>query len=405
MLTKILVVDDSKLQCTYTANVCQTLAPGAHIERCFNGAEALDHLRQHTMDLVVLDLEMPVMDGVLLARHIGDEKLASAIIICSSKDPMLIATVGSMCEANGQWVLGTLQKPIQQNLLQQCLEKFELGQPEDTDAYSAETIASHFSHEELVYAIENDQIQLYFQPKLTTQGIMIKGVEALARWQHSRSGFIPPFEFITYAEQHQLIDQLTFSIVQKALNHFNVFDQRGLKLTISINLSPQSLSSVSFGEQLVQLVLDAKVDPKRVIFEVTENMLMGDIATSLQTLARLRLNGFGVAIDDYGTGFANAELLARLPATELKIDRSLVDGATGKWQQRQVLESTIGLAQNLKLTTVAEGVEQLEDLELLQSLGVELVQGFLFAKPMEANALWKWTTADLRIIRDTLTKK
>jgi EAL domain-containing protein (putative c-di-GMP-specific phosphodiesterase class I) len=127
--------------------------------------------------------------------------------------------------------------------------------------------------------------------------------------------------------------------------------------------------------------------------------LLGELASAIRTLARLRLKGFHIAIDDYGTGFANAQQLSRVPATELKIDRSLVHRVATRPQQHTILASTVALAKNLNLTTVAEGVETKEDFEVLVSLGVDLVQGYYFSKPLYPDDLMNWVKSGLSQLR------
>lgn len=399
MLQNILVVDDSKLQAKHAVDLCRRLAPGADIRSCDDGSQALSSLRERSADVVVLDLEMPVMDGVLLAAHIAEESLAAGIVICSSKDPMLIASVGAMSETNGLAVLGTLQKPIKYESLQQSFNKFEVTQSCDLTSNNSKTDFPEISLVELKAAINNEEIELYYQSKLTTKGMLLKGVEALARWNHPVHGFIPPPVFISMAEEHDVIDSLTISLLKRAIDDIQKFERCGLRLNVSVNLSPKSIGKPCFGAELIQAVSNAHIAPERIIFEVTENLLMSDIVSSLKFLARLRLSNFGISIDDFGTGFANAEQLSRLPATELKIDRSLVHNASKKWQQRQILESTIRLAQNLNLSTVAEGVENLEDYQLLSQLGIDLIQGYIFAKPMCRDDLLAWVTGSLSELR------
>ena len=153
---------------------------------------------------------------------------------------------------------------------------------------------------------------------------------------------------------------------------------------------------------MTQLAVDHDIHPADLTLEVTENALLGELACAIQTLARLRLKGFNIAIDDYGTGFANAQQLSRVPATELKLDRSLVDRVASRPQQRTILASTVDLARNLKLSTVAEGVETLEDFLVLSELGVDQVQGFYFSRPLPADELVVWLQQGLNQCRKAL---
>lgn len=230
----------------------------------------------------------------------------------------------------------------------------------------------------------------------------MRGVEALARWQHSDKGFISPAYFIPLAERHGVIGTLTRHLLLKALQQKRIWQQHGLKFHLAFNLSPLSLADPQMADWMTQLVTGHDIHPSDITLEVTENALLGELACAIQTLARLRLKGFNIAIDDYGTGFANAQQLSRVPATELKLDRSLVDRVAARPQQRTILGSTVELAKNLKLSTVAEGVETREDFQVLRELGVDQVQGFYFARPMPAQRLISWLHQDLNRCREEL---
>ena len=159
---------------------------------------------------------------------------------------------------------------------------------------------------------------------------------------------------------------------------------------IALNISAQSLSDRRFANEIIRRVDDARISPSSLMLEITESALVSDLAAALGTLGRLRLKGFGLSIDDYGTGFSSMQQLSRLPFTELKIDRSFVHHAHDKWNLRAILQSAIEMAQRLGLTTVAEGVETREDMVLLRSLGCRYAQGYLFAAPMPASAISSW---------------
>jgi EAL domain-containing protein (putative c-di-GMP-specific phosphodiesterase class I)/AmiR/NasT family two-component response regulator len=394
---KVLIVDDSLVQRNHVIGLCQELTI-TQISTAENGLIALDELRKNHFDLAFIDLEMPVMDGVELVRKIADEKLIESIIILSSKDPSLILSIGTMAESDGLSVVGTFQKPIKADDLSTSLKR----------------LVSNFSNEkekspttpltiiDLKTAIENREITLHYQPKLTVKGLLLKGVEALARWQHPIRGFISPVEFIDAAERLELISPLTEYLFDIALKQKAQWSEHGINFHLSFNLSPLSLTNKGLAESITQQVESYKIPPKDIVLEITENAISGEISTAIETLAKLRLKGFNLAIDDYGTGFANAQQLSRVPATELKLDRSLVDNVATNPQQKAILKSTVNLSKDLQLITVAEGVEYLEDFKYIYQLDVDLVQGYYFAKPMTAENLTLWLKKDLAKIRKDL---
>lgn len=392
----ILVADDSITQRMHAQSICTDLGL-QDIYGATDGRDALKVLLAHSVDVALIDLEMPIMDGVELLRSIAQERCVKSVIILSAKDPILIASVGTMAEADGLHVLGTFQKPLQRDLLETSLLRYvrELK----TADVSEPAPQSDVTVIDFCNALDAGDITLAYQPKLTVQGLILRGVEALARWKHPEKGNISPGVFIPLAERHGLIDTLTRELLVVAFKQKQAWQQYGLRFHLAFNLSPLSLADSGLSDWLLELAQQYEIPPEEITLEVTENALLGELACAIRTLARLRLKGFNIAIDDFGTGFANAQQLSRVPATELKIDRSLVHQVSTRPQQGTILASTVALAKNLKLVTVAEGVETLEDYKILVSLGVDQVQGFYFSKPLCADALQAWIKTGLSNLR------
>jgi EAL domain-containing protein (putative c-di-GMP-specific phosphodiesterase class I)/CheY-like chemotaxis protein len=398
----VLVADDSVTQRKHAQSICTELGL-QDIYGAKDGRDALKVLLAHNVDVALIDLEMPIMDGVELLRSIAQEKCAKSVIILSAKDPILIASVGTMAEADGLHVLGTFQKPLQRDLLETSLLRYvrELK----TADVSEPAPQSDVTVIDFCNALDAGEITLAYQPKLTVQGLILRGVEALARWKHPVKGNISPGVFIPLAERHGLIDTLTRELLVVAFKQKREWQQYGLRFHLAFNLSPLSLADSSLSDWLFELAQQYGIPPEEITLEVTENALLGELACAIRTLARLRLKGFNIAIDDYGTGFANAQQLSRVPATELKIDRSLVDQVSTRPQQGTILASTVDLAKNLKLITVAEGVETLEDYKILVALGVDQVQGFYFSKPLFPDDLLEWIKTGLSKMRRQVNGK
>jgi len=397
---KILVVDDSEVQRNHVMGMC--LEHGlSQVIGATDGAHAVEKLKEECFDLVFIDLEMPVMDGVTLVRKIAKEKLAQAVIILSSKDPSLISSIGTMAESDGLNVLGTFQKPMQGNDLLSSIKRLS----QNIKKEEQHKIYNRIDSSDLSAGIKEKQITLFYQPKLTCKGLLLKGVEALARWQHPTLGFVSPVEFITAAEQFGIISELTHYLFEIALKQKVQWRDHGINFHIAFNLSPLSLADEDLADKIASQVELHNIEPKEIVLEVTENAICGEISSAIETLAKLRLKGFKLAIDDYGTGFANAQQLSRVPATELKLDRVLVDNVATRPQQLAILKSTVNLAKELGLNTVAEGVESFEDFQQILNLGVDLVQGYYFAKPMSSTTLVSWLKNDLAQIRHELYDK
>lgn len=376
----ILIVDDSIAQRQYAQQICTELGV-RRIYNAENGIAALKIFQEKKIDIVLIDLEMPIMDGIELIRAIAQHHFSTSVIIVSAKDPILISSVGTMATADGLHVLGTFQKPLQMDLLKCSLLLF-IQNLMDAENIVEKLPIEEITAVELCEAICDNEITLAYQPKLTVKGLMLRGVEALARWKHPVKGSVPPDVFIPLAERHGLIDALTRNIIEAAFDQKQKWQQLGFSFHLSVNLSPLSLSDKELVEWLVNLSKEHDIPPHDITFEITENALLKELASAIHTLARLRLKGFNISIDDYGTGFANAQQLSRVPATELKLDRSLVHNAAIHPQQRTILASSIELAKNLKMLTVAEGAETVEDYNILVELEADQVQGFYFSKPL-----------------------
>ena len=396
----VLIADDSIAQQQYAQQLCTELGL-VTIYTATNGAEAFKLLQENLIDVVLVDLEMPIMDGVELIHAIAHHKLSTNVIIVSAKDPILISSVGTMAEAEGLTVLGTFKKPLSLDLLQCSLLHFIVGLQTQRTTLATDELKGTptVTGIELNHAITHGEMILAYQPKLTVQGLLLRGVEALARWQHPQKGLIPPSVFIPLAERLGLINALTHRLLAMAFNEKKNWQNKGLRFHIAFNLSPISLADEGLVDWIVALTQKYDVLPREITFEITENAFLNELACAIRTLARLRLKGFNIAIDDYGTGFANAQQLSRVPATELKLDRSLVHNVSTRPQQRTILASSIDLAKDLKMISVAEGVETLEDYKVLLELGADQVQGFYFSKPLYPIDLLDFVKTGLSKIR------
>lgn len=394
---RLLVVEDSEVQREHLIGLCRENGLN-HIESAVNGQDALDVIAQQKFDLAIVDLEMPIMDGVELLRQIAHKRLVPSVMILSSKDQSLILSLGTMAEADGLNVVGTFQKPMTAERIQISLNRINSTLQETDEEISSDTLPLS----DLIEAIEADEIDLCYQPKVSLNRLLFHGVEALARWNHPGLGSVSPIKFVGLAERYGLINQMTQNLLRKALKQKQVWQQRGANFNLSFNLSPLSLAEKGLADNLHDTVKEFGVEPENLVLEVTENAVSGEISAAIETLARLRLKGFKIAIDDFGTGYANAQQLSRVPATELKIDRCLINNVATNPQQQSILTRTVQLAKDMKLQIVAEGLEYPEDLAFLRSLDIDMVQGYLFAKPMTADQLQTWIVKDLAELRKTM---
>jgi EAL domain-containing protein (putative c-di-GMP-specific phosphodiesterase class I)/AmiR/NasT family two-component response regulator len=389
-----LVVEDSAVQRAHLVELVKSLSFGTVLEAC-NGVDALrvlESVETESVYLVLTDLDMPVMDGIELIRHLTEFQLAKNVIVTSARDPRLLETIEKMGSDDPRLhLLGTVVKPVKLDDLIIALSR--AGQI--TRQNSSKPNRSPFRFDEFEAALMREQFIPFFQPKISMASGLVNGVEALARWQHPEHGLLSPIHFIPRIEGTSLMAPLTFSIVDQVMRQLAIWHRAGLtSITVSINLSAENLADPAFIGRLVGLTNAYGVAPESLIWEVTETMVMSNLSQCLANLARLRLKGYGLAMDDYGIGYSSMQQLSRCPFSELKIDRFFVNGASERPHRRAILESLIEMGHRLGITTVAEGVETLPDWTLLQELGCDFAQGYLIAKPMAPVELPNWIEAN-----------
>ncbi len=341
--------------------------------------------RIEPIDVLISDLNMPELDGVQLIRHLGDLKEKVGLILISGEDARILQTAESIARERQINVLGSLEKPVKSAQIEALLSSQGVAQVVHSRMMNIPDLGA-----ELHQAIKENQIHPYYQPQLNIKTNQVVGAEALARWHHPEKGMVPPNIFIPIAEQLGLIGDLTRQIYSVAFTDLQAWRKAGLNLTVSVNFSPRGLDNLDIPEMVQQELKSRLIPPDKVIIEVTESLVTRDLITSLDILTRFRLKGIGLSIDDFGTGFSTLEQLKRIPFTELKVDHSFVHGAGKHKVSLAILESSLQLAAKLDIHTVAEGVENEDDLQLVRNLGCELAQGYYYAKPMPLDDFLSW---------------
>nr|WP_246590159.1 EAL domain-containing protein [Marinobacterium ramblicola] len=239
-------------------------------------------------------------------------------------------------------------------------------------------------------AIANNELELHYQPKIDLSSRVMTGVEALLRWRHPVHGMQPPGEFIPLAEENSLICDIGAWVIEEACRQSARWRDRGLEFRIAVNISPRQLESGDLFQQLCSLARHYGTTPAHLELELTESSLMENPEGVTGQLNQFRQAGVRIAVDDFGTGYSSLAYLRRLPIDILKIDRSFVSDAIVDEDDAQIIKTILALGQSLKLAVVAEGVESTSQAELLQSLGCDQVQGYLYARPMPASELETW---------------
>jgi EAL domain-containing protein (putative c-di-GMP-specific phosphodiesterase class I) len=385
---RFLIVEDRAFQRGLLAKILASLG-AREIHEATDGRAALDFIRAtpQSVDIVITDMDMPAMDGLEFIRHLGEAGERVSVIVASALDQPLLASIATMARAYGVRLLGVVEKPITAQRLRQLLRLH--GAAQATPA-PVQAVGRVFSVQEILDGLTAGQFEPHFQPQVSPASGRMESAEALARWRHPHLGLVPPGAFVPTLEGHGKVEHLTWAMLHGAAAACRHWRTAGIDASVSVNLSLSSLDDVHHADRIIEIVRAEGLEPQHMILEVTESAACTDLGRVLENLTRLRMKGFGLSIDDYGTGYSSMQQLARIAFTELKVDRSFVIGAAARQSAAVILESSLGMARKLGIRAVAEGVENAEDLDLLRRLGCSLVQGYLIARPMSAQALERW---------------
>jgi EAL domain-containing protein (putative c-di-GMP-specific phosphodiesterase class I)/CHASE2 domain-containing sensor protein len=244
-------------------------------------------------------------------------------------------------------------------------------------------------------AIESGDLWVAYQPKLDLKTSTIIGAEALVRWTHPDKGPISPLEFILAAEQSDRIERLTAFVLDRAVGAAAAVNRKGIPFQISVNLSARLIDQPSLVSSIRDLLAKHELAPHRLTLEITETAALTTSGSSLDALLELRYLGVDISIDDYGTGLSTLDYLKKIPATEIKIDKSFVQAIEKSHSDRLLVHSTIQLAHSLGQKVVAEGVEDSETLKTLERMGCDLAQGYLIGRPVNFRTLLKQLSEEL----------
>jgi EAL domain-containing protein (putative c-di-GMP-specific phosphodiesterase class I)/FixJ family two-component response regulator len=388
-----LVVDDDPWICAFIKKLVEH--DGFTVETLTESERFLDAYDDN-LGLIFLDLNMPNVDGIEVLRIIADKESKAAIVLISVYEENILRAARDIATDRGLGVLGTLKKPFEADDIVGILDRFRetggdaRGSRDLKQAFSPEGTAELPSLDDLRGVIESKGLEVFFQPKIFMPERKFVGVESLARWNHPEKGFIPPDYFIPFAEQYGLIDRLTDLVLDETCRRCKEWFKLGKTFEVSVNVSEQNLGDLKFPEKLSEKIKEYELPHSAFCFEVTESSLSSDPAHVLDVLTRLRLKGFQLSIDDFGTGHSSLARLRRMPFGELKIDKMFVDGAESDQECRVIIRNTVALARGLELKVVAEGVENEAQLDFLWNAGCNVMQGYLFSKPMPGEQFENW---------------
>ncbi len=390
MLKNVIVIDDSMAMCQFLEASLKNLGI-ASVTAFDNGPDAIDYVSANmaAVDGVLTDLEMPGMDGLGVMEQLGKMHYRGGLIIVSGMEERIIKLATDIALSLRLHLVGSVEKPINYNKLQQMLGRIILlkgAPPDEPKLIEQRDLTNHIYHNHLLP---------YYQPQVNLNTGEIHGFEVLCRIDApNEPEIVSPDRFIPVAEQCGLINKLTEFLMLRALDEFKEIKQAlpDVKHKLSINISPPQLYDDTLPDILSDSCDSREVDIQEIVIEVTERQIINE-RKQLINLNRLRLKGFGLALDDFGAGFTNIRQMKDLPFTEIKVDHGLIKHIANDRISQVILHALEHISSEFGMALVAEGIETIEDYAYMESCKNILAQGFLISRPKPLNEIIRWCHA------------
>jgi len=379
--SRVLIVDDEVIHRLILSRCVELLGWQADAAACLE--EAAGKLSAYTYDALIIDLRLGDQDGIHLLKMLQGSRGDPSIIFVSGMDNRTRSAALRVARDRGLRVAGTLSKPINPDSLQAML----LSDPARMKADVPPPGYGRPTAEELREALYGNEIYTEYQAKTDLATGMIVGAEALARWRSPAHGLVSPAHFVMLAEQNDLIDKLTFRVIQDAVITCRRWRDLLPNFSVAVNISPYMLADPTLLTGLDSLLSRHDLPPEALVAEITESAMISNLALATEVLTRLSIKGVRVSMDDFGTGYSSLLTLLRMPFTELKIDRSFVSVCQTDPEAWKIVRATVSLSSELGMRVVAEGVETVDLNNRLRDIGCDVGQGWFIGRPMPAAAM------------------
>lgn len=381
---KVLVLEDHPFQ-KALAVIALLKAGVTRVIEASEGQEALKKLKvSGRVDIVICDLRMPGMDGLAFLREACKSDLVGSVILSSDVDASLRQGVISMIDYLGLPFIGDLGKPFNLERLRLLLNRYDSMQQKQLAPLQLDSTPSLA---DIQRGLAEGELIAYYQPKIDLRTQKIAGAEVLARWQHPERGLLAPGQFLPAIESFDLLNTLFWNLIEQGLTLQKKLLGQIKSLELAFNLDASQLRSRCLPELLRERLQQYQLLANGLVFEVTEVGLLEAPADSLENLARLRMMGCGLAMDDFGAGYSSLTRLCELPFTQIKLDNTFIRNLEHRPQNRAIIRSVAALAKEMDISLVVEGVETFEQCSELQQMGGTFAQGFFFARPMSEQDL------------------
>lgn len=383
---RVIVLEDHPFQ---RAVLVHNLASFVHIDVFAFGSaqEALTWLDiNHSADIVICDLMMAGMDGLSFLREAKSRFNISSVAMYTCIDEELRRSVSLMMKMLKFEYLGDLSKCPSIDNLKRIFDKFEYYKSRSYREHTTPKLNSYqnnFSIEDFELALNKGEFVGFFQPKFGVTDFSLHGAEMLVRWNHPTLGLLNPASFIDGLIEHNLLDEVFLALLDQGCRLQQRLQLAGYQLSVAYNLDISQLNSTKLVYKIVEIVNKFNIAPHLITIEITETGFLSAPALNLENLIRLRMQGFELAIDDFGAAHSSLERLCELPFSQIKLDGCFVRELGAEPRCQAAISSVIALSQALKMELVIEGIETNSQLTLLQQLGCTIGQGFCFSRPID----------------------
>jgi EAL domain-containing protein (putative c-di-GMP-specific phosphodiesterase class I) len=330
-----------------------------------------------SVDVVILDLMMPEMDGIEFIRHFRNAAPGTALVVASALESALLSSVARVAEAYDVRLLGLLQKPTTPAKLAPMMEALKQGR-------AGTPVPPRFSLREIADAWTHDEFEPLFEPKVDLASGRVVAMAVVPTWNHPSLGLLRPPAFVPCLAARGCEDEFRLLMLEKAFARCRKWSQQGVVLDVSIDLAAASLNDAALVPRIEQLATQTGVDPKRAVLNFLGIGQDAPGARALESLARLRMRGFGLGLDDPGS----RALLDLAPFSELKVTASA--GSRRATARGHALRLSIQAARERKIRTVGAGLRSKEDWAMLHALGCDMAQGPFVSEPIAGRAVPRW---------------
>jgi EAL domain-containing protein (putative c-di-GMP-specific phosphodiesterase class I) len=382
---RFLVVEDHDFQRKLFMQMLQSLGAAA-VHGAEDGAAAMRVLRDpdRPVDVVISDLAMPGMDGMAFVRHLSESGARVSLILASALEPELLLSTAHMARAYAVDLLGVISKPptaVKLTPLLQLHRARTQGGAVDALAYGFDEIADAWA---------SGAFETWFEPKVELATGAVRGMHAVARWRHPTQGLLAPEAFMPSIRARGLQEDFMWKMLRNSAARCGQWLAAGHTLAVSLPLGLASVADLQIADRAARIVRNEDLEARHIILGVAEPALEAGTAKPLENLARLRLQGFGLAIDDFGHGAMALDRLAQFAFTELRIGPAQVAGWERDAGARAELAVALEAAQQLRVKAVADGVASAGQWQLLREWGCDLAQGPFIAPALPGEAVTGW---------------